>query len=192
MRKHRVVNALMFASLLLAPSAFAGVTTQGLSLNFTAVIEETTCVMKVISLNNASISGSNAQYALTIPNIGIAELINATPNTEGSFKLQPQECNNEIASIVMTVKGTTLSNTSYRVQNDLTSGNAENIGLGFKPKGSDDSSALRLDGTQKTDWSQSQITDGMDLSAFFRRASNSLTPTAGDFQAKVIFTFTYQ
>ncbi|EGE9213536.1 fimbrial protein [Salmonella enterica subsp. enterica serovar Ajiobo] len=190
MRKHRVVNSLALAGALLAPQSFAS--TQGLSLNFTAVIEETTCLMKVSSLNNSSLSGSDTQYALTIPNIGIAELLNVTANTEGSFKLQPQECNNNIASITMTLKGTTLSNSSYRLQNNLSSGNAENVGLGFKPDGSDDSSNLKLDGTQKTDWSQSQIADGMNLSAFFRRASNALTPTPGDFQAKVTFTFTYQ
>lgn len=190
MRKHHVVNSLMFAGWLLAPSVFAS--TQGLSLDFTAVIEETTCVMKVSSLSNASLSGSNAQYALTIPNIGIAELINATAHTEGSFKLLPQECNNAITSITMTLAGTTLSNTRYMLSNSLTSGNAENVGLGFKPEGSDDGSRLKLDGTQKTEWSQSQIADGMDLTAFFRRASNSVTPTTGDFQAKVTFTFTYQ
>lgn len=102
MRKHRVVNSLVLAGALLAPQSFAS--TQGLSLNFTAVIEETTCLMKVSSLNNSSLSGSDTQYALTIPNIGIAELLNVTANTEGSFKLQPQECNNNIASITMTLK----------------------------------------------------------------------------------------
>lgn len=190
MRTHRVVNSLALAGALLVPPGFAS--TQGLSLDFTAVIEETTCVMKVTSLNHSSVSGSGAQYALTIPNIGTAELLNATANAEGSFRLQPQECNNEIASITMTLKGTTLSNSNYMLQNGLTDGNAENVGLGFKPDGSDDASRLRLDGTQKTEWSQSQIASGMDLSAFFRRASTSLTPTAGDFQAKVTFTFTYQ
>ncbi|MFV0261976.1 MAG: fimbrial protein [Kluyvera sp.] len=190
MNKHRVVHVLTFASALLAPPGFAS--TQGLSLDFTAVIEETTCVMKVISLTNSSVSGSGTQYALTIPNIGIAELISVTASTEGSFKLQPQECNNEIASLTMTLQGTTLSNSNYMLQNSLTSGNAENVGLGFKPDGADDSARLKLDGTQKTIWSQSQITDGFDLSAFFRRASASLAPTPGDFQAKVTFTFTYE
>lgn len=190
MRKHHVVNVLALTYALLASPGFAS--TQGLSLNFTAVIEETTCVMKVISLSNASVSGSDTQYALTIPNIGISELLNVTANTEGSFKLQPQECNNNIASITMTLKGTTLSNSRYRLKNNLSSGNAENVSLGFKPDGSDDSSNLKLDGTQKTTWSQSEITDGMDLSAFFRRTSTSQVPTPGDFQAKVTFTFTYQ
>ncbi|EAA4390579.1 fimbrial protein [Salmonella enterica subsp. enterica serovar Adjame] len=190
MRKHHVVNVLALTYTLLASPGFAS--TQGLSLNFTAVIEETTCVMKVTSLNNSSLSGSDTQYALTIPNIGISELLNVTANTEGSFRLKPQECNNDIASITMTVKGTTLSNSNYMLQNALTSGNAENVGLGFKPDGEDDTARLKLDGTEKTTWKQSQIADGMDLSAFFRRASTSLIPTAGDFQAKVTFTFTYQ
>ncbi|GAS73683.1 fimbrial protein [Citrobacter werkmanii] len=190
MRTHHVVNSLALTSALLTQSAFSS--TQGLSLNFTAVIEETTCLMKVSPLSNASLSGSDAQYALTIPNIGIAELLKATASTEGSFKLKPEECNNAIASIAMTIKGVTLSTTNFMIKNDLTEGNAENIGLGFKPAGSDDSSRLRLDGTQQTDWSQSQIADGMELSAFFRRASTSVTPTTGDFQAKAIFTFTYK
>lgn len=187
---HRVINTLALASTLLSPPGFAS--TQGLSLDFTAVIEETTCIMKVSSLSNVSISGSDAQYALTVPDIGLAELINATSKTEGSFKLLPQECNNAIASITMTAKGTTLSNTSFMLKNSLTSGSAENVGLGFKPQGSEDSDRLRLDGTQKTEWTQDQIANGMDMTAFFRRASSSLTPTTGDFQAKVTFTFTYQ
>lgn len=190
MNIHRVVNSLALAGALIASPGFA--TTQGLSLDFTAVIEETTCVMKLSGLKNASISGSDAQYVLTVPNIGIAELLNTTASTEASFRILPQECNNDITSISMTAQGTTLTNNSYMLSNSLTSGNAENVGLGFKPDGSDDSSQLKLDGTQTTKWSHSQITDGMDLSAFFRPASSALTPTAGDFQAKVTFTFTYQ
>lgn len=190
MRMHRVVHVMTLASALLAPSVFAS--TQGLSLNFTAVIEETTCVMKVTSLTNSTLNGSGTQYTLAIPNIGIAELISATANTEGSFKLQPQECNNEITSLSMTLQGITLSNTIFMLKNGLTSGNAENVGLGFKPNGDSDGSRFRLDGTQKIAWSQSQIADGFDLSAFFRRASTSLEPTPGDFQAKVVFTFTYE
>jgi hypothetical protein len=190
MSKHHIVNALALAGLLLTPSAFAS--TQGLNLNFTAVIEETTCLMKVSSLTNSSLSGSNPQYALKIPDIGISSLINAMPNTEGSFRLLPQECNNEITSLTMTIKGDTLPNTAYMLKNALTSGNAENVAMGFKPKGSDDSSLYRLDGVQRISWSQSQIADGMDLSAFFRRAGTSLTPTTGDFQAKATFTFTYE
>lgn len=190
MRKHRVVKSLAIAGLFLAPSGHTS--TQGLSLNFTAVIEETTCLMKVSSLNNSSLSGSSPQYALRIPDIGITSLINATPNTEGSFKLLPQECNNEITSLAMTIRGDTLSNTAFMLKNALTSGNAENVGMGFKPMGSDDSSQYRLDGGQSISWSQSQITDGMDLSAFFRQAGTSLTPTTGDFQAKATFTFTYE
>ncbi|VDZ80793.1 fimbrial protein [Salmonella bongori] len=97
MRTHRVVRSLALATAFLAQPGFTA--TQGLSLNFTAVIEETTCVMMVSSLSNASLSGSGTQYALTVPNIGIAELLNTTANTESSFKLQPKECNNEISSI---------------------------------------------------------------------------------------------
>lgn len=190
MRTHRVVRSLVLATAFLAQPGFTA--TQGLSLNFTAVIEETTCVMMVSSLSNASLSGSGTQYALTVPNIGIAELLNTTANTESSFKLQPKECNNEISSISMTMKGTTLSNSNYMLANSLTSGNAENVGLGFKPDGTDDSQRLKLDGSQKIAWEQSEITNGKNLSAFFRRASTSLTPTAGDFQAKVTFTFTYE
>ena len=74
----------------------------------------------------------------------------------------------------------------------LNSNNAENVGLGFKPKGGDENSRFKLNGAQNITWSQSQIADGMDLSAFFRRASTSLTPTPGDFQAKATFTFTYE
>lgn len=190
MKTHRVIRSLTLAATLLAPPGFAS--TQGLSLDFTAVIEETTCVMKVSGLTNAAVSGSGTQYALVIPNIGIAELLNVTASTEGSFKLLPSECNNEITSLTMTLKGDTLSNTYYMLKNALTSSNAENVGLGFKPHGSDESSRFKLDGTQKVSWSQSQIADGMDLNAFFRRAATSLTPTPGDFQAKVIFTFTYE
>lgn len=54
--------------------------------------------MNISSLSNATLSGSGTQYQLTIPNIGIAELLNVTASTEGSFKLQPKECNNEITS----------------------------------------------------------------------------------------------
>ncbi|EGT0666800.1 fimbrial protein [Citrobacter werkmanii] len=190
MRTYRVIRSLTLATMLLAPPAFA--TSQGLTVNFTAVIEETTCLIKVSSLNNISVSGSGTQYALTVPNIGIAELLNATASTEGSFKLLPTECNNEITSLTMTIQGNTLSYSAYLLQNALTSGNAENVGLGFKPNGGDESSRLKLDGTTKTVWSQSQITDGMDLSAVFRRASSSREPTPGDFQAKVTFTFTYE
>lgn len=191
MKKHRVVNALALTGVLLAPSSDA-VTTQGLDIDFTAVIEETTCLMTVSSLDNGSVSGSNMKYALVIPDFGIAELLNNAASTEGSFKLQPQECNNEITSITMTITGNTLTNSAYRLKNDLTTGNAENVGLGFKPKGKDDGTNLKLDGTQKISWDHSQIADGMDLTAFFRRASTSLTPTPGDFQARVTFTFTYQ
>ncbi|WP_213134475.1 fimbrial protein [Citrobacter sp. FP75] len=187
---HRVVHWLTLSAALLTPPGFAA--SQGLSLDFTAVIEETTCVMKVSSLNNTAVSGSGTQYALTIPNIGIAELLNVTASTEGSFKILPTECNNEISSIRMSIQGTTLSNTAYMLQNTLTSGNAENVALGFKPHGTDDGSRLKLDGTTKTNWSQSQIADGMDLDAFFRRASSSKEPTPGDFQAKATFTFTYE
>lgn len=190
MRIPRRVISLAIAGALLSPPGIGA--PQSLSLDFTAVIEETTCVMKVSSLNNASLSGSDTQYTLTIPDIGIAELINATASTEGSFRFLPQECNNDITSISMTARGTTLSNTAYLLENSLTSGNAENVGLGFKPVGSDDGRSLKLDGTEKTKWSQSQIADGMDLVAYFRRASSALTPTAGDFQARVTFTFTYQ
>lgn len=56
MRTHHVVNSLALTSALLTQSAFSS--TQGLSLNFTAVIEETTCLMKVSPLSNASLSGS--------------------------------------------------------------------------------------------------------------------------------------
>lgn len=190
MRKHRVVKSLVIAGLFLASSGHTA--TQGLNLNFTAVIEETTCLMEVSSLNNSSLSGSNPQYALRIPDMGVSSVINAMPNTEGSFRLLPHECNNEITSLTMTIKGDTLPNTAYLIKNGLTSGNAENIGMGFKPQGSDDSSQFKLDGAQKISWSQSQIADGMDLSAFFRRAGTSLIPTAGDFQAKATFTFTYE
>ncbi|ECH9262336.1 fimbrial protein [Salmonella enterica subsp. enterica] len=193
MRIHRVVNALAMAGTLFPPLCLAAPNTQGLSLDFTAVIEETTCVMKVSSLSNISVSGSDTQYALTVPNIGLSELLNATNKTEGNFKILPQECNNAITSITMSVKGTTLSNTSFMLKNSLTgSGNAENVGLGFKPQGSQDGDRLRLDGTVKTDWTPDQITNGMDMTAFFRRASSSLTPTTGDFQAKATFTFTYK
>lgn len=190
MKTHRVVNPLTLVIALLAPPGFAS--TQSLSLDFTAVIEETTCVMNISSLSNATLSGSGTQYQLTIPNIGIAELLNVTASTEGSFKLQPKECNNEITSLTMTVQGTTLTGSEYMLQNALNSNNAENVGLGFKPKGGDENSRFKLNGTQNITWSQSQIADGMDLSAFFRRASTSLTPMPGDFQAKATFTFTYE
>ena len=190
MKTHRVVTPSTLVIALLAPPGFAS--TQGLSLDFTAVIEETTCVMNISSLSNATLSGSGTQYQLTIPNIGIAELLNVTASTEGSFKLQPKECNNEITSLTMTVQGTTLTGSEYMLQNALNSNNAENVGLGFKPKGGDENSRFKLNGAQNITWSQSQIADGMDLSAFFRRASTSLTPTPGDFQAKSTFTFTYE
>ncbi|MEW5121241.1 fimbrial protein [Citrobacter freundii] len=190
MKTHRVVNPLTLVIALLAPPGFAS--TQSLSLDFTAVIEETTCVMNISSLSNATLSGSGTQYQLTIPNIGIAELHNVTASTEGSFKLQPKECNNEITSLTMTVQGTTLTGSEYMLQNALNSNNAENVGLGFKPKGGDENSRFKLNGTQNITWSQSQIADGMDLSAFFRRSSASMTPTPGDFQAKATFTFTYE
>ena len=87
MRTYRVIRSLTLAATLLAPPGFTS--TQGLSLDFTAVIEETTCVMKVSGLTNAAVSGSGTQYALVIPNIGIAELLNVTASTEGSFAAAP-------------------------------------------------------------------------------------------------------
>ena len=87
MRTYCVIRSLTLATALLAPPGFAA---QGLSLDFTAVIEETTCVMSIVSLKNASVSGSGTQYDLTVPNFGIAELLSNTASTEASFKLQPR------------------------------------------------------------------------------------------------------
>ena len=59
----------------------------------------------------------------------------------------------------MTVQGTTLTGSEYMLQNALNSNNAENVGLGFKPKGGDENSRFKLNGAQNITWSQSQIAD---------------------------------
>ncbi|MFS9418214.1 MULTISPECIES: fimbrial protein [Citrobacter] len=190
MKIRRVISALSLTGLLFSPACFAG--KQGLSVDFTAVIAETTCSMKVSSVTNTTVSGNDPQYSLKIPAMALTAVVNTTAQAEGSFKLLPQECNNNITTLKMTIwSADRMSNSDYKLQNSL-SGGAENIALGFKPKGSDDGALFRLDGSQEVLWRADQIENGFDISAFFRRSSTSIAPTSGDFQAKATFTFTYE
>ncbi|EAW1719930.1 fimbrial protein [Salmonella enterica subsp. indica] len=170
-----------------------GLHAQDLSVNFDATVEESTCAMTITALGNATASGSVADgYTLNIPQMAVLDIINQTANTEGSFKLMPAQCNNEITSIVMTISGNVNPGNIYFIDNDTSiSGYAENVSMAIKPKGGADAQYIKLNGAQSVTWTSAQITNGMDLSVLFRHLTTA-PPVAGVFQANATFSFTYQ
>ncbi|HDT6545186.1 TPA: fimbrial protein [Kluyvera ascorbata] len=189
MRAPSYILVSLVTQLLLAGELHA----QNLSVNFDATVEETTCAMTITALGSATASGSVADgYTLNVPQMSVLDIINQTANTEGSFKLMPAECNNEIVSIVMTISGNVNSGNIYFIDNDTSiSGYAENVSMAIKPKGGTDGQRIKLNGAQSVTWTSVQITNGMDLSVSFRRLTTA-PPVAGVFQANATFSFTYQ
>lgn len=177
------------ALLIMAGESYA----QNLSVNFDATVEETTCAMAISALDGTTSSGTVADgYTLNVPSMSVLDIINQTANTEGSFKLLPTECNNEISSIVMTINGNVNPSNNYFIDNDTSiSGYAENVAMAIKPKGGTEGQRIRLNGGQSVTWTSDQITNGMDLTVLFRRLSTT-PPVAGVFQANATFSFTYK
>ncbi|WP_347290015.1 fimbrial protein [Kluyvera georgiana] len=177
------------ALLFLAGGSYA----QNLTVNFDATVEETTCAMTISALDGTTSSGTVADgYKLNVPDMTVLDIVNQTANTEGSFRLMPSECNNEISSIVMTINGNVNPGNNYFIDNDTSiSGYAENVSMAIKPKGGTEGQRIRLNGGQSVTWTSDQIANGMDLSVSFRRLT-SATPVAGVFQANATFSFTYK
>lgn len=165
-----------------------------LTVNFTATIKETTCAIKVSAIGGANLSGNSAanDYYLDFPTMGVSDISNKSALTEASFKLTPTDCNNEIASIVMTIGGASTADSSRLLTNDNTSsGDASHIGVGFRRMDEDDTQRFTLDGTTHTNWTRDEIINGLQLTGVIRQTTTASDITPGAFQAKATFVFTY-
>ncbi|EDT1457656.1 fimbrial protein [Salmonella enterica subsp. enterica serovar Ramatgan] len=193
MMKLHLYKLFPLAGILFLGSGHTAVREQQLSVDYTATIEEMTCVITITAVGSTTLTSSgNAAYILTLPEMGVLDISNRTSLSEGNFRLLPTECNNNISSLTMTITGTT-SVSSYLIDGDTGVANAaENIALGFKPMGSDDGSRVKVDGSQKVTWTNDQVKNGYDLSAMIRRSNSSAGPLPGEFSAKATFVFTYQ
>lgn len=166
-----------------------------LTVNFTATIKETTCAMTVTPVNGSNISGDTTSnnYYLDLPIMGISDIYNMTPLTEGSFKILPSNCNNYVSGLSMTIKGAVSSYTDSLIANDQSiAGHTNYVGMGIKRMNSDESLRFKLNGNQRIDWTRDEIINGIDLTALIRRTTSSQPTSPGDFQAKATFVFTYQ
>ncbi|AMB55682.1 fimbrial protein [Escherichia coli] len=166
-----------------------------ISVNFTATIKETTCAMTVSGLNGASLTGDTGanSYFLDLPDMGVSDVVNKTSLTEASFKIKPSNCNNYISTLSMTLSGKVSSYTNTLIGNDQSiSGHTNYAGLAIKRMNTDESLRFKLDGSQNVNWTQDEIINGLDLTAFIRQTSSSNKITPGSFQAKATIIFTYQ
>ncbi|ALR75491.1 fimbrial protein [[Enterobacter] lignolyticus] len=167
---------------------------QDLTVNFTATIKDTTCAMTVIALNGANLSGDSTanDYYLDFPTMGISDIVNKSALTEASFKIMPQNCNNYVSSLSMTINGTISGYTPSLIVTDSSiSGHTNYAGVGFKRMSADDTQRFTLNGSQNISWTRDEIINGLDLTGIIRQTTSAGTITPGVLQAKATFVFTY-
>jgi len=163
---------------------------ESINVDFTATVIASTCNIKLTALNGSSVTDNGGdKYTLTIPNVGLDKIENATTAAQADFKLVATECSAGLNSIVTKITGTTIS--GKLIKNTLTDTTAaENLGMGFKLVNTEDSEFITPDGSSSVTWDANNIANGLDMTVALREITQG-QGTPGDFESSATFSFTY-
>lgn len=133
---------------------------ESINVDFTATVTETTCNITLKALNGSKVTDDGSdKYTLTIPDVGLDKIVNATEAAQADFKLVASGCSNGISNIKTKITGAATSGNLIKTTLTDTSA-AKNIGMGFKKVGEADGNFIKPDGTGTVTWSTTEITTG--------------------------------
>lgn len=178
----------ILTGILLSPGVFA----TDISVDFTATVKATTCNIKLTG-NNVTEDG-NDSYTLTIPNMGLDQIVKKTTSAEANFTLVASGCSSGISHIDTTLSGNG-SRSSEKLIIPLASDGTSTtsyIGMGFKKPNTGDETFLKPNSAEKIRWSATEIsTTGLEMTVALRETSTG-DGIPGDFRSQAIFNFTYE
>ncbi|WP_332120715.1 fimbrial protein, partial [Escherichia coli] len=107
-----------------------------LDVDFTATVLATTCTITIVEDGGPAVTGSNDEYSLTIPDVGLDKVVTGDVAAQANFKLKAKDCSNGYSKIFTTLTGTTIS--GKLIVNEASSG-ATGVGMGIKRRDTADS-----------------------------------------------------
>ena len=78
-----------------------------LNVDFTATVLATTCTITIVQDGGPVVTGSNGEYSLTIPDVGLDKVITGDVAAQANFKLLASDCSNGYSKIFTTLTGAT-------------------------------------------------------------------------------------
>ncbi|HDU8023277.1 TPA: fimbrial protein [Escherichia coli] len=178
----------ILTGILLSPGVFA----TDINVDFTATVKATTCNIKITG-NNVTEDG-NDSYTLTLPNMGLDQIVNKTTRAQADFTMVASGCSAGISHIDTTLSGNgsrTFDRLVIPLSSDTTS-TTSYIGMGFKKRNAGDETFLKPNSAEKIRGSATEIsTTGLEMTVALRETSAG-EGIPGDFRAQAIFNFTYE